>query len=293
MREVALTRREFVVGTAGALVSSARIRAHRPELTARQIVDRIQSRVGVPWRATTVDGFKAGDPATPVTGIATMAMPTIDLLRRAAAASRNMIITREPTFYSGNDDPGNRATDAVYLEKKAFLDRNRMVVWRFSDHWNARTPNDAAAALASRLGWTRHASPADESIYQIPETRFDALLTHVANRLAVRGGLRSVGDRGMRVRTVLVNPGSATVPIALEGLRRADVILTGEPREWEVVPYVLDTWQSGRGKGLIAVGRLVSEAPGVEACAGWLKAQIPEVPVEAFATPDPYWNPLS
>jgi putative NIF3 family GTP cyclohydrolase 1 type 2 len=282
-----------VVGTAGALVSTARTRAHRPELTARQIVERIQSHLGIPWRATTVDGFKAGDPATPVIGIATMAMPTIDLLRRAVAASRNMIVTQEPTFYSASDEPGNRATDAVYLEKKSLLDRNRLVVWRFSDHWNARKQNDAAAGLSSRLGWTQHLSPAGESIYQIPETTFEALLKHVANRLGVRGGLRSVGDRAMRVRTVLVNPGSATVPIAIEGLRQADVILTGEPREWEVVPYVLDTWHSGRGKGLIAVGRLVSEAPGVEACAGWLKAQIPEVPVEALAMPDPYWNPLS
>jgi putative NIF3 family GTP cyclohydrolase 1 type 2 len=288
-----LTRREFVAGTAGALVSSGRIQARATELTARQLVERIQSRVGIPWRATTVDGFKAGDPATAVTGIATMAMPTIDLLRRAVAASRNMIITQQPTFYSANDEPVNRATDAVYLEKKSLLDRNRVVVWRFSDHWNARRPNDAAAALAARLGWRQPLSPADESIYQIPETTFGALLKQVRNRLAVKGGLRSVGDPGMRVRTVLLNPGAATVPIALEGLRRADVILTGEPREWEVVPYVLDTWQSGRGKGLISVGRLVSEAPGVEACARWLKAQIPEVPVEAMALPDPYWNPPS
>ncbi|HLN00503.1 MAG TPA: hypothetical protein VK335_14550 [Bryobacteraceae bacterium] len=37
-------------------------------LTARQVIERIQKNVGVPWRAETVDTFKAGDPDTPVTG---------------------------------------------------------------------------------------------------------------------------------------------------------------------------------------------------------------------------------
>ena len=41
------------------------------------------------------------------------------------------------------------------------------------------------------------------------------------------------------------------------------MILAGEPREWEAVPYTLDTWSSERGKGLIAIGRMVSEGPGM------------------------------
>jgi hypothetical protein len=34
------------------------------------VIDRIRAKVGVPWRDTTIDGFKAGDPATVVTGVA-------------------------------------------------------------------------------------------------------------------------------------------------------------------------------------------------------------------------------
>jgi hypothetical protein len=34
------------------------------------VIDRIRANVGVPWRDTTIDGFKAGDPATVVTGVA-------------------------------------------------------------------------------------------------------------------------------------------------------------------------------------------------------------------------------
>ena len=40
-------------------------------LTARQVVDRIRKNVGCAWSDRTVDTIKAGDPDTPVTGLAT------------------------------------------------------------------------------------------------------------------------------------------------------------------------------------------------------------------------------
>ena len=292
MRQADLSRREFVLGAAGALVSARVVRAHRPDLTAQQIVDRIKSSLGVAWNDKTIDGFKAGDPATVVTGIAATVMATLDVLRRAAAAGQNLVITQEPVFYSASDEAGNRATDSVYLAKKAFIDQQRLVVWRFSDHWNARKPNESATALASRLGWTNRL-PDAEQIYQVPQTTLGALTTHVRSRLGARGGVRVVGQARMQVRTIFVNPGSTAVASTVDALRRADVILAGEPREWEVVPYALDTWSSDRGKGMIAVGRLVSESPGMDACASWIKTLVPEVRVEALATQDPYWSPRS
>src|SRR5260221_8240917 len=94
-----VSRREFVLGSAATLLAT-RIHAQAGPLTAQQVVDRIHAGVGMPWRTTTVDGIKAGDPATPVTGIATTAMATVEVLRRAAAAQRNFVITQEPVFYS-------------------------------------------------------------------------------------------------------------------------------------------------------------------------------------------------
>src|SRR5260370_40835302 len=85
------------------LLASSTLSAQPAQLTARQLIERIQSHVGVPWNATTVDTFKAGDPDTPVTGIATTMMATYDVLVRAAAEGRNLVITHEPTFYSHLD----------------------------------------------------------------------------------------------------------------------------------------------------------------------------------------------
>src|SRR5262245_26451220 len=73
------------------------------DLTAQQVIDRIKKNVGVPWRDQTVDTFKAGDPNARVTGVATTMMATFDVLKRAAAAGRNLIITHEPTFYDHLD----------------------------------------------------------------------------------------------------------------------------------------------------------------------------------------------
>jgi len=44
--------------------------AQEPRITAREVVAEIQKQVGVKWQKDTVDTFKAGNPDTPVTGIA-------------------------------------------------------------------------------------------------------------------------------------------------------------------------------------------------------------------------------
>jgi hypothetical protein len=80
-------------------------------LTARQVVERIQKNVGIPWREQTVDNFKDGsNPDKPLTGI----VATFELLHRAAAATRDMIIVHEPTYHSNVDDPKDVSSDPVF-----------------------------------------------------------------------------------------------------------------------------------------------------------------------------------
>jgi putative NIF3 family GTP cyclohydrolase 1 type 2 len=286
-----MSRREFVLAAATTCLASRAALAQTRELTAQHVVDRIRTNVGVPWRETTVDTFKAGDPNTAVTGIATTAMATLAVLRQAAAAGRNLIITHEPTFYSGNDNPGARATDPVYLAKKAFIDEHRLVIWRFSDHWLARQPNAHAKALAESLGWTDRQSPDHELIYTVPRTTFGAIAAHVRTRLGIRGGMRTVGAAGTPVRRVVVSPGTTDLPTAVQNLPGADLIVSGEPREWEAVEYAFDSASAGQPKAMIAIGRIVSEEPGMRACAAWLRTFVREVPIEAIAVGDPYWRP--
>ena len=71
----------------------------------------------------------------------------------------------------------------------------------------------------------------------------------------------------------------------------ADVIVAGETREWESVEYAADTVASGQKKGMIMLGRILSEDPGMNVCAEWLKILAPEVPVQWLPVGDPYWRP--
>ena len=118
----------------------------------------------------------------------------------------------------------------------------------------------------------------------------EGLAAQVRGRLPIRGGLRVVGQAGLRVRTVYLAPGTTSLAMAVTNLQKADAVLAGEPREWEAVPYTLDTWSSNSGKGLIAIGRIVSEGPGMSACAAWLRSIVPEVRVESLPVVDPYWS---
>src|SRR5438067_285213 len=124
-------------------------------LTARQVIERIQAHVGVPWNSDTVDTFKAGNPEAPVTGIAVTMMATLDVLKRAAASGNNLVITHEPTFFSHLDKPDELAegeNDPVLTEKRAFIEKHGLIIWRFHDHWHIRKPEEFRRAWCTHSG---------------------------------------------------------------------------------------------------------------------------------------------
>ena len=104
-----ISRREFVALTATGAMAAPFAHAQRPPaataLTSQGLVARIKQNIGLEWKAETVDGFKAGDPDTVITGVATTAMATLDVLKRAVKSRANLVITCEPTFYGRADSP--------------------------------------------------------------------------------------------------------------------------------------------------------------------------------------------
>ena len=62
-------------------------------MTARQIVDTIKAKIGVPWDEKSYrDTFKMGDPDTSVKGVAATFMATLDVIQRANHAGLNFVI---------------------------------------------------------------------------------------------------------------------------------------------------------------------------------------------------------
>jgi putative NIF3 family GTP cyclohydrolase 1 type 2 len=180
-------------------------------LTAREVVARIQQQVGVPWQSDTVDTFKAGDPDTPVTGIAVTMMATLDVLQRAAAAGDNLIITHEPTFFDHMDVADQlpeKDKDPVLTEKKLFISKHNLVVWRFHDHWHARNPDGIEAGMVHALGWKKFQDAHNQYLFDIPETPLEKLASDIKRQLGIHI-VRVVGDPDLRVTKVAMAPGAA------------------------------------------------------------------------------------
>jgi putative NIF3 family GTP cyclohydrolase 1 type 2 len=269
----------------------ARTTAQERRITARDVAAEIQKQVGVEWQKETVDTFKAGNPDTVVTGIAVTMMATMDVLQRASANGLNFVITHEPTFYAHLDTPdGMPENDPVWTEKRAFIEKHGMVVWRFHDHWHMRHPDGIEAGMVRSLGWEKFQKSENQYLFVMPETTVRKLAEELANKLD-SPVVRVVGEPEMKVTKVGFSPGAAGFQSETDALERDDVqvLLVGETREWETVEYAADAVTQGRRKALIVIGHVPSEQAGMEECTRWLKGFVNWVPVQFVATKQPFW----
>jgi putative NIF3 family GTP cyclohydrolase 1 type 2 len=269
--------------------------AQAKPLTAREVIARIQEHVGIPWMQQTVDTFKAGNPETEVKGIAVTMMATLDVLQRAAAAGQNLVITHEPTFFNHQDKPDDleqKDNDPVLAAKRAFIKEHGLVIWRFHDHWHRMKQDGIEAGMAHALGWEKFQDSSNQYLFTIPETDLEHLATDVKSRLKIRI-MRVVGDPKLKVKKVALVPGASGFAKETRALEINDVqvLITGEPREWETVEYVADAVTEGKPKALIILGHIPSEQAGMEECVRWLKTFVSEVPIEFVPAREPFWAP--
>jgi putative NIF3 family GTP cyclohydrolase 1 type 2 len=271
-----VSRRGFLYGgmaLAGGLVSArAAGRLSAVPLTAGQVLNRIKANVGIPWREQTVDRMIAGSADTPVSGIATVMMATLEMLERAQAAGRNMVVTHEPTFWSHQDDVSQLKDDALYKYKLDFIEKNRMAVFHFHDHWHGHKPDGIATGMARELGWEKYQDADNPRLFTLPELTLERLAGELESKLKA-GTIRVVGDPKLPVKRAIASWGYVSEFPGIPLLARPDidVLIVGEAREWEVVEYAQDVIASGKKKGLILLGHVVSEQAGMKYCAEWLK----------------------
>ncbi|CAN5614229.1 hypothetical protein BH10ACI4_BH10ACI4_01930 [soil metagenome] len=289
-----LSRRGFVIaGSAFLSTANSLGQSTATQLTVGEVIARIKREIGVPWREKTVDKLLTGSVDTPVQGIATTMMATLDVVERCVAAGKNFILSHETPFYLHQDTTDDIKDDPVLQYKLAYCRKNDVAILHFHDHWHARHPDGIAQGMVNQLGWQKHISdPANPKKLIFDSIPLARLAQQMQATLRARS-IRVLGDPALPVRRVETSWGfcGREGGIRIFSQPDVDVLICGETREWELVEYCQDSIKSGNKKGLIVVGHVLSEQGGMILCRDWLKPIVPEVAVEFIPATEPFWIP--
>jgi putative NIF3 family GTP cyclohydrolase 1 type 2 len=143
----------------------------------------------------------AGKWDTEVTGITITFMATIDVINETISRGANLIITHEPTYFTGWDTTEWLQNDEVYLRKKKLIDENGINIWRFHDHMHMTRPDLIYVGLNKELGWEKYSLPEKPHCYTIPATTVEELSTFLKEKLNVKIA-QIVGKKESKVERV-------------------------------------------------------------------------------------------
>ncbi len=227
----------------------------------------------------TVDLLYAGDPSQNVSGICCTFMATFPVLEEAKKRGANLIITHEPTFYSGDDQTGWLKDDPVYQKKERWLKENNMAVWRLHDMLHLFQPDMIVQGTLSKLGWTENAAfdTANNVVVSFEDGAYpkESLSADLREKLGCQV-IRTTGNMRGNVRKVglMVGASGGKPQIALAGAYDLDALVCGEIHEWETAAYVGDAHHAGKEIALYVIGHQESETAGMEYLTDWLKEKL-------------------
>jgi len=265
-------------------------------MNVREVVEVILAVNGGRKLEKTCDQLIEGRWEYQVTGVVTTFMATVDVIRRTVDMGCNLIITHEPTYFTGLDQTDWLKSDPVYQRKKALIDANQISIWRYHDHMHIGKTDLIYAGLLKYLGWENYLDtnfPLPHC-YSIPSTSLAALVGFLKKILGMKV-IRVIGDLEMKCSQVgiLVGGGSLglgqeEMPAKLMNDQQLDVMLCGEITEWTLSAYVRDAAALGFNKAMIIVGHERSEEPGMKDLANRLQPLLGEIPVHFSGSGEPF-----
>jgi putative NIF3 family GTP cyclohydrolase 1 type 2 len=265
-------------------------------MNVREVVEVVLKLNGGRKIEPTCDQLIEGDWDREVTGVITTFMATADVIRRSIETGCNLIITHEPTYFTGSDRLDWLTDDAVYHRKKALINENRISVWRYHDHMHAGNEDLIYAGLLKDLGWKPYLNTElpHPHCYTVPPMSMKDLVDFFKKKLGMEV-VRVVGRMDMECSRVgiLVGGGSLglgdeKMPAALMNEQQLDVMVCGEITEWTLSAYVRDAAALGFNKAMIIVGHERSEEPGMKELANVLQPLLKEIPVRFSDSGEPF-----
>src|SRR5215212_3122185 len=245
-------------------------------VTIQKAIDTIIAAVpGSPF-SDTVDTVKAGDPSQEITGVVVTFLATCEVIEKAMQLGANLIIAHEPTFYNHPDMTDWLSQHPSYIAKRRLIERSGIVIWRFHDYLHSLPPDSTFMGLVQALGWESKELPDAPYLCTVKPATLMELGQWVKSQLGLNT-VRGVGDLGAICENVCLLPGfpPAEMQIGVLGRPDVDVLVTGEIHEWETSEYVRDATHLGYPKGLIVIGHMASEEPGMRRIIPWLEERLP------------------
>ena len=265
-------------------------------MKVKQITDRIINEFGGIKFQQTCDGLIIGNFDTEVTGIVTTFMATVDVIKGAIDCNANLIITHEPTYYTGLDETEWLKKDPVYIEKEKLLKDNQITIWRFHDHMHAAPTDLIYDGLIKEIGWEDYLikGPTSPYCYEIPEISLKELAEFFKQKLEMNV-IQIVGSPNTKCRRIGVLVGGlslcldeAEMPMLLMKDQNLDVIVCGDITEWTLCTYIRDAKALGMNKAMLVLGHERSEEAGMKYMAEWLTPMLEDVPVHFIDAKEPF-----
>lgn len=243
----------------------------------------------------TVDGYICGSPETLLTGVAVTFLATLEHCYNARQNNCNLIISHEGIWYHHReqhiDAISHAKDDPIYLEKQAFLQENKITLYRYHDGIHRTLPDRITRGIILSLHWTAY-EITQEPAYSILElnTKLIDIIRHIKNTLGL-SYLRYIGAEDTNIKKALIavgyrGNGSMILPILQR--EQVDLVIYGEGPEWEIPEYCRDAQTLNLDRSLIILGHGTSESPGMELLANELTTQFRDIPIHYL----PFTNQL-
>lgn len=258
------------------------------------------------------DEYKCGDPEQECTGIVSALVPTVEVIRKAAALGCNLIIAHEPISYQTPDFPEwkGRFPNRVLEEKQQLLKETGIVVWRDHDHMHAHQPDSIFTGVIRYMGWEEYYQPSEGIFtykFSLPETTVGELAQYIKQKLNLNG-LRYMGNDSDRISKVAMvghlYPNSFFPDgmdadgyyhdYSMEIIRQMEdgsiqAIIPGEIIEWTALSYIRDAVAEGKPMACYNIGHFAWEELGMKYAADWIRELVGKaVPVFYIPTGDAF-----
>lgn len=307
------------------------ISQQRRAITAKTVDLIVNATFGSPTSVAKYEGLCVGDQMAAVTGAVVCYAPTVDILRRATAEGRNLVITREHPFYLHGglswtyvsegllrEDPvvargvggtdrdlyvvAGLAHDPVVAAKRALIDQGGLIIYRQGAAWDQYRPAAQSAALARAIGL--HVPPDQESarrrgvVCDLPTHPSITELVKLARESLSCASPRIVGEPGQTASRVAVLAGETDpVPTLADLLSdtQVDCVITGAGGILDEVDggiaYFLDVLGSGRQIAMLTLGHGPSHEPGVQEMTDVLRPALADVDLQYWPSGGAGWIP--